>query len=101
MAKRSDLQDLLVDILQTDNVYFQPPPTVQMAYPCIVYRRDYELVNHADDFPYRRRKRYLITVIDKDPDSSIPDQIAELPMCTYDRFYTSDNLNHDVYKLFF
>jgi hypothetical protein len=101
MAKRSDLQDLLVDILQTDNVYFQPPPSVQMSYPCIVYRRDYELVNHADDFPYRRRKRYLITVIDKDPDSGIPDQIAELPMCTYDRFYTSDNLNHDVYKLFF
>jgi hypothetical protein len=101
MAKRSDLQDLLVDILQTDNVYFQPPPSVQMSYPCIVYRRDYELVNHADDFPYRRRKRYLVTVIDKDPDSGIPDQIAELPMCTYDRFYTSDNLNHDVYKLFF
>lgn len=101
MAPRLDLQALLEGISGTSNVYFQPPPSVQMEYPCVVYRRDYELVNHADDLPYKRRKRYLITVIARDPDSTIPDQIASLPMCTYDRFYTADNLNHDVYKLFF
>jgi len=72
-----------------------------MQYPCIVYHRDYELFNHADDLAYLRRKRYLVTVIDPNPDSGIPDKIAELPLCVYDRFYTADNLNHDVYKLFF
>lgn len=101
MAPRLELQDLLTSILETDNVYFQPPPTIQMDYPCIVYRRDYELSEHADDIPYKRRKRYLVTVIDRDPDSGIPDKIAALPLCVYDRFYTADNLNHDVYKLFF
>ena len=101
MASRFDLQALLVIISGTDNVYFQPPPTIQMKYPCIVYQRDYELVNHANDLPYKRRKRYSVTVIDRDPDSAIPDKIAELPLCVFDRFYTADNLNHDVYKLFF
>ena len=101
MAQRLELQALLVSISELDNVYFQPPPSVIMKYPCIVYRRDYELVNHADDIRYKHMKRYLVTVIDRDPDSGILDKIAELPMCTYDRFYTADNLNHDVYKLFF
>jgi len=101
MAQRLELQAVLTGILGTDQVYFQPPPTVQMSYPCIVYRRDYELIHHADDIPYKRRKRYLVTVIDQDPDSSIPDKLSELPLCVYDRFYTADNLNHDVYKLFF
>lgn len=101
MARRLELQNLLTDILGSDNVYFQPPPTVQMEYPCIVYHRDYELTQHADDKPYKQRKRYLVTVIDRDPDSGIPDKIAALPLCVYDRFYTADNLNHDVYKLFF
>lgn len=101
MAPRLDLHAILTDILETDQVYFQPPPTVQMKYPAIVYKRDYVLVNHADDMPYKRRIRYLVTVIDRDPDSPFPDKIAELPMCTYDRFYTADNLNHDVFKLFF
>jgi hypothetical protein len=101
MAPRLDLHAILTDILETDQVYFQPPPSVQMKYPAIVYKRDYEVTNFADDKPYRHTKRYLLTVIDKDPDSKIPDQIAELPMCIYDRFYTADNLNHDVFKLFF
>lgn len=101
MAQRLELQSLLTEILGSDNVYFQPPPTVNMEYPCIVYNRDFELTRFADDKPYMHKKRYQITVIDRDPDSIIPDKIAELPLSTYDRFYTSENLNHDVFKLFF
>lgn len=101
MAQRLELQELFTNILGTQNVYFQPPPTVQMQYPCIVYHRDYELSEWADDIPFKRRKRYQVTVIDRDPDGGIGDKIAALPLCVYDRFYTADNLNHDVYKLFF
>lgn len=101
MGRRADLQDILKDILGTDNVYFQPPPSVSMEYPCIVYQRDYEATTFADDKPYSRKKRYQVTVIDRDPDSVIPDKIADLPLSSFDRFYTADNLNHDVFKLFF
>lgn len=101
MAPRLELQGILKEILGTDHVYFQPPPTVSMVYPCIVYRRDYEQTQFADGRPYSRRIRYQVTVIDRDPDSLIPDKIAELPLCIHDRFYTTENLNHDVFKLFF
>jgi hypothetical protein len=101
MAQRLELHALLTEILQSNAVYFQPPPSVQMVYPCVVYSRDYELTQFADDKPYSRKKRYQVTVIDRDPDSVIPAKIAALPLCVYDRFYTADNLNHDVYKLFF
>lgn len=100
MGRRLDkLHPLLLAI--TEHVYFQPPPTKQMEYPCIVYHRDNENAEHADNFPYTRKKRYQVTVIDPDPDSELPDKVGELPLCVFDRFFTADQLNHDVYKLFF
>lgn len=72
-----------------------------MVYPCIVYKLDDENRQHADNNVYRRVKRYQVTVIDRDPDSEIPDQVGNLPMCAFDRFFTTDNLNHFVYQLFF
>jgi len=101
MAQRQQLQEKLIEILGTSNVYFQPPPTIQMKYPCIVYHRDREDAKHADNNPYSRRKRYQVVVIDPNPDSPIPDKIGALPLCSFDRFYTADKLNHDVYNLFF
>lgn len=101
MTRRLELQDVLVETLGSENVYFSPPPTMTMNYPCIVYRRDYTLTEFADNRPYKNKKRYQVTVIDPDPDSTIHEKVAELPLCSYDRFFTADNLNHDVYRLFF
>jgi hypothetical protein len=101
MAQRLELQSLLVDLLGSNNVYFQPPPTVSMQYPCIVYNRDSIDTKFADNKPYQNRKRYQVTVIDSNPDSDIHDKVAELPLCSYERFFTADNLNHDVFNLFF
>ena len=101
MAPRLDLHAILVSILGSNNVYFQPPPTITMNYPCIIYKRDRDRVSHANNKQYSRRKRYQVTVIDENPDSNIPDLVSELPLCSYERFYTADNLNHDVYNIFF
>lgn len=101
MRPRTELQALLENILGSSNVYFQAPPAHEMKYPCIVYRRDYKYNNPANNKPYVQEKRYLITVMDYNPDSLIPDRIGALPKCIFDRHYTADNLNHDVYKLFF
>lgn len=101
MAPRPDLHAILIDILGSNNVYFQPPPSVQMQYPCIVYKRDGQSTEFANDNPYSRIQRYLVTVIDQNPDSVIHKEVGALPLCIYDRFYTADNLNHDVYRIFF
>jgi len=101
MAPRSDLQELLKNLLGSEHVYFQPPETVKLNYPCIIYERNRVNTRHANDAPYLLKKRYQVIVIDRDPDSEIPDKVANLPLCSFDRFYTADNLNHDVYNLFF
>lgn len=101
MGQRLDLQSLLETLLGSGNVYFQPPANVQMQYPCIVYKRDDIRAAFADNRPYRLTKRYMVTVIDKDPDSVIPDKLSALPLCRFNRFFTADNLNHDVFLLHF
>jgi hypothetical protein len=99
MAPRQQLHQLLKTLV--DNVYFQPPTNVALVYPCIIYKRDYADTQFADNNPYNHTLRYMVTVIDKNPDSVIPTQVAALPMCSFNRFYTVDNLNHDVYSIYF
>jgi len=102
MASRLELQALLESILGSKNVYFQAPPSNKMEYPCIIYQRDSAVTRFADDKPYNHFKRYQVMYISNDPeDDEVKDQLVALPMCVFDRFYTAENLNHDVYKLFF
>lgn len=98
---RLQLQTLLESLLGSTNVYFQPPATVKMQYPCIVYHRDNADTKFADNGPYRLTKKYQVTVIDRNPDSLIPDRVATLPLCTYNRWFSADNLNHDVFTLYY
>ncbi len=101
MGRRVDFQTILEGILGTRNVYFQPPANVQMQYPCIVYKRDNAQTRFAGNFPYRYTKRYMVTFIGQDPDSEVPDKLAALPMAIFDRHYAANNLNHDVFSIFF
>lgn len=99
MAPQSELQTLLKTM--APNVYFQPPANLTMKYPCIRYERDGRDTKFADNKPYKHKKRYQVTVMDQDPDSEIADKVADLPLCIFDRHFTADNLNHDVYNLYF
>lgn len=99
MGSRLGLQDLLETLV--DNVYFQPPESLKLSYPCIVYSRSDMDTKFADDIPYAHSKQYQLIVIDKDPDSNIPGKVALLPMCTFDRHYTANNLNHDIFDLYY
>ena len=99
MAPRLQLHDILLSFVP--NVYFQPPPNVKLTYPCIIYHRDFAVTEFADNAPYNHEVRYLVTVIDRDPDSVIPSKVAAMPKSLFNRFFTSDDLNHDVYRVFF
>lgn len=101
MVRRYQLQAILEDILGSTNVYFQPPATTAMKYPCIVYEREYINTDFADNRPYSHRDRYQVTVIDRKPDSTIVDRVKMLPMCTFNRYFASDNLNHNVFTMYF
>ena len=102
MAKsRLELQSILEEILGSRNVYFQPPESFKLQYPCIVYERsDYD-VDFADNIAYKTLKQYTVTSIDKNPDTLTPDALINLKYCRFNRRFVSDNLNHDVFILYF
>lgn len=94
MADRLTLHALLKDILSSDRVYFQPPPSVLMKYPAIRYAIKTIDNTFADNSVYKQDDAYEITVIDANPDSEYFRKVSHLPKCRFDRFYTADNLNH-------
>ena len=82
MHNRNTLHKELVNILGSKYVYFQPPETLQMKYPCIVYER-YDISNtHADDLVYIQPRQYRVTVIDTNPDSDIVTRMSQFPTAT-------------------
>ena len=82
-------------------MYYQPPSSIRMSYPAIVYSRNNIDNYHADNSIYKQEKSYNIIVIDEDPDSDIVDKISKLPKCRFNSHYVSDNLNHDSFTLYF
>lgn len=101
MSSRTNLQNKLEEILGSENVYFQPPASVNINYPAILYfRKDIENVPANDDV-YLQRHAYEVVVVDKKPDSEIVERVSLLPLCSFDRHYKSDNLNHDVFTLYY
>lgn len=101
MRSRLELHEILCNILGSKNVYFQPPETMKLSYPCIVYSRTGMPNRFADNLPYKQDRKYQITVIDKNPDSTIPDRVCLLPLVRFTNHFTSENLNHDVFELYF
>jgi hypothetical protein len=99
MASRLQLQSLLETI--TEYVYFQPPVNIQMQYPCIIYARDDSESEFSGNRLYIHTKRYQVTVIDRNPDSDLPDTVEELPLCSFSRYFAVANLNHYVFNLYF
>jgi len=101
MASRLSLHALFKSIPGVADAYFQPPSSTTMQYPCIRYVRSDIDQDSADNVVYRTMTRYQVTVIDRNPDSTIVDVIKQMPLCIYDRSYTADNLNHDVFNLYY
>ena len=96
-SNRESLHDLLVELLGSPNVYFDPPENLKMKYPAIVYHRNKISHKCADDVPYIKTVSYTVTVIDDDPDSEIVEKISELPSCEHSTNFTLDGMNHDVF----
>jgi hypothetical protein len=99
MGQRTSLQVLLESI--ATKVYFQPPSDISMVYPCIVYSRDSANTEFADGVPYSFEYRYMVTVMDRSPDSTLLGPVGALPKCTYNRHYVADGINHDVFLLYY
>ena len=101
MDSRLKLQALFEEILGSRNVYFQPPASIEMSYPAIRYSRSNIDNKFAHNSVYVQSNIYEIVVMDYDPDSEIVERVSKLPTCRFNRHYTADDLNHDVFTLHF
>ena len=101
MDRRLLLQQMLEEIPGAKKVYFQPPENIRLEYPCIIYNRSRTNDIRAANIRYTSRIQYLITVIDRDPDSIIVPSVANLTFCSLTNHFVKDGLNHDVFTLYF
>lgn len=101
MASRLDLQNKLEELLGNRHVYYQPPESLKMEYPCIRYSKTNIDSKYANNIKYINTNLYTLIVIDGRPDNEVIQKILELPRSSFDRHYVSNNLNHDVINLYF
>lgn len=100
MASRLTLHEKLCKIMGNRNVYFQPPTTIKLNYPCIIYHREGPNDRNADNDIYLRKTRYRLTVVDSNPDSPISETISKLRYAQWNNNYSTDGLNHFVYTIY-
>ena len=101
LDRRLELHEILCGVLGSRNVYFQPPEDLKMKFPCIIYEHDNNYVINADNKKYMKKRKYTVTVVDKDPDTEIPERLDELMFSEMNRRYVADNLNHIVYTMYY
>lgn len=101
MADRKDLHRELEGILGSDKVFFQPPESLKLSYPCIIYHLNNFEVGYADDGKYMSTKRYQVMLITENPVTNLVDKLHQMDYCRFDRWYTADNLNHYVYTIYY
>lgn len=102
MASRLELHEELCEVLESRNVYFQPPASVKMQYDAIRYSLGGKDLKRANNKIYKSMNKYEGIVITRDPDTTIPDKLlARFEMCSICRPYTADNLNHYPFTLYY
>ena len=96
------LIDKLSTIPEVKKVYFQPPASVKLKYPCIIIQFSGYNTHHADNGEYFDWLRYDVKVIDLDPLSDIPQYLKNMKddfFLSFDRWYVYENINHWSFTL--
>ena len=102
MASRLDLQQELETLLNSRNVYFQPPPSLLMKYDAIRYELAEKHIRRANNHAYLIVNKYEGVFITQDSESDIPDKmIVHFQMISLGKPYVSDNLYHFPFTLYY
>lgn len=100
MRTYRDLLHQLQQAVQHNRVYFQPPENLKIGYPAIVFHLSKIEVDRASDMPYKGAKEYSVTLITKDPEPDVIDEILKIPYSSLDTTYISDGMNHFVFAIY-
>lgn len=98
--KRLKLQEELEDIVGKGHVYFQPPSSIRMLYPAMVYNLsalEHRKANNSDYINYDEYECVYITP------HHMPEVLEQLDAMQYSHFvrhFEEDNLHHYVYTIY-
>ena len=93
---RLTLHQALIDVLGSRNVYYNPPETLKMEFPAIVYKLDFIEPIHADNKNYLDWTTYKIFVVSSKPDHPAIRKILNMEMTRYSTSYTREGFYHTV-----
>lgn len=104
LDRRLELDSRLRRILGSNNLYFEPPASKRMEYPCIRYTRERIDTNYANNKVYLGKQRYNVMLIYYDVDSDLIDKVLrndEDLVFSHERHYVADGLHHDIFTTTF
>ena len=90
--------------------YIAPPPQADskrgfhprgVAIDCYLTTLDNKELVKADNGNYLKRNYYNVTLIHPDPVNTIQDTIMEIPYTRFTSFYSSEDLNHYRYEIYY
>lgn len=100
MKRRIELHNELCGFLGPTNVYFQPPESMKLSYPCFVYSRNADFARRANNRLYLYEHNYQLTYITDDPETDMPLRLLrKFPKCRQGQPFVSDNLYHFPFDL--
>lgn len=101
MKSRIELQTKLEEILGSKNVYFQPPTSVSLKYPCFVYSFEGIDTIKANNGNYIKSYRYEITHIYKKLDNRMTEKILDsFQMISQNNCIVVDGVYNENFTLF-
>lgn len=99
---RRELNDKLIAILGTENVYYNPPESVKMKYDAIVYSPAKASTVKADNRRYFKMKQYDGLIISRNPELELVEDFdTYFEFCDMGKPYTADNLWHWPFTIFY
>lgn len=102
MGRRLNLQAELEEILGSKNVYYQPPSTVSLKYPCIIYSLTRTNTIRADNRIYKATNEYHVKHIFKSLESEKKDDLLNhFLMISHDARFVADKMYNDEFTLYY
>lgn len=99
VKNREDFHQFLLTLCP--NVYFQPPESMKIKYPCIIYALDALKPQYADNMSYLLHIPYSMRYITREADDELVYTLATLPKCRHGKPYGKDNLYHHPYTIYY
>lgn len=98
--RSQELQAAFEELLESRNVYYNPPESVEMHYDAIRFKRSKINNTFASDTVYvQLPPTFEVMVITRDPDAPIIEKVSKLPRCRFITSYTADNLHHNIFTI--